>query len=120
MFVVDETTKQITMHRGDTGTITFTLTGFDFSNVDAKAIFSMKRNDLQIKEEVHDIDEDNEFVVEFRNADTDGIDPGTYEYDIRIVIDPVYDQSGSVIDGEIVYTPEDPIAVNVKRTIGII
>ena len=120
MFEVDEESGQITLHRGDTGEVTFTITGYDLSNVNAVCLFSLKRNGVVAKEQVYDLDEDQQFVVEFLNEDTDYLDPGTYEYDVRLVIDPVYDTDGNLVNGAVVRTPRDPISVEVKRTIGLI
>lgn len=120
MFVVNESTKAITLHRGDTGAVTITLTGYDFSNVTARAVFSVKNSGTTVKEEICQIDENNQFTVEFANEDTDYLSPGTYEYDVRVVIDPVYDDDGKIINGSEVMTPEDPIPVVVKRTVGTV
>lgn len=120
MFVADEETKVITLHAGDTGAVTFTLEGYDFSNVEAKAIFTLKMGGKDIiKEEYYDIDEDNQFCVEFANADTDFLSyKKSYEYDVRVVIEPVYDANGKIYDGIVVRTPEDPIQFIIKRTVG--
>ena len=119
MFVVDAETKKITMHRGDTGSITFTVTGYDFTGHTVKALFSLKKaksGDV-VKEQVYSLDSDNQFTVEFANSDTDHLTPGNYEYDVRVVIDPVMD--GSVItSGTVVRTPYDPIPVEIRRTVG--
>lgn len=118
MFYVDSTTKQITMHRGDTGSITFTFSGYDFSNVNAWALFSLKQGNTEVMVRAQKII-DNQIVIEFANADTDWVNPGTgFEYDVRVIIDPVFDENGLPTDGTIVRTPEDPITVNIKRTVG--
>lgn len=120
MFIVDENSKKITLHRGDTGCITITLKGYSFSNVNAVALFTMKVNGNPVKEEVHQIDDNNQFVVEFKNPDTDGMGSVTGEYDVRVVIDPVFDANGVITDGDFVRTPNDPIPVEIRRTVGTV
>lgn len=118
MFYVDEDTKQITMHRGDTGSMKITFTGYDFSNVNAYALFTLKQGTTEVKSEAHQI-VNNQITIDFANADTDWVTPGTFEYDVRVIIDPVFDQeSGLPTDGTVVRTPEDPIPVTIKRTVG--
>lgn len=118
MFEVDSNTKKITMHRGDTGSVTFTANGFDWSEVTAKAVFTMKKKDQTIKEVVSDLPASGEFTVEFENEDTDFLQPGVYEYDVRVVINPVLDGNGKITDGTVVRTPWDPIPVEIRRTVG--
>ena len=117
MFYVDTDTKEITMHRGDTGSLTITFTGYDFTNVNACALFTLKHGSIEIIKEAHQI-VDNQIVIEFANADTDWVNPGVFEYDVRVVIDPVYDEDGIPTDGTVVRTPEDPISCTIKRTVG--
>lgn len=106
------------MHRGDTGSITFTATGYDWSSVTAKALFSMRKKDQVIKEEIFDLPATGIFTVEFENEDTDYLQPGIYEYDVRVIINPVIDGTGKITDGTVVRTPWDPIPVEVRRTVG--
>lgn len=120
MFVVDAETKKITMHRGDTGSITFTVTGYDFSDVTCKALFSLKKaksGDV-VKEQVYSLDSNNQFTVEFANSDTDHLVPGNYEYDVRVAINPTLDGNGKITSGDVVRTPYDPIPVEIRRTVG--
>ena len=120
MFVVDQETKKITMHRGDTGSITFTVTGYDFSDVTCKALFSLKKakSGEVVKDEVYSIGSSGQFTVEFSNEDTDYLAPGNYEYDVRVVINPTLDGNGKITSGDVVRTPYDPIPVEIRRTVG--
>lgn len=117
MFIVDEETRQITLHKGDTGEITFTINGYDFSSLNLRCVFSMKQSGVEVKEEIHELDENNQFTVEFINTDTDYLTPGSYEYDVTVVVDPVFDGTGKIIDGSVVRTLCDPIPVTIKRTV---
>ena len=116
MFSVDPVTKQITMHRGDTGSVVYHFTGYEFQS-DDRVLWTMKSsNGTIVKEEVL-VPSDQSVVVEFLNADTDMLQPGQYNYDIRIVIDPVY-ESGRLVDGTIVTTPESPLNITLLGTVG--
>lgn len=117
MFTVDTTTKKIELHRGDTGKIGITATGYSFGAAD-RAVFTLKGPDGSVvKEEIH-VMENNRFEVEFKNADTDYLEPGTYEWDVRYSVNAVYDAEGKVVDGQAVGTPEDPMAMVIRRTVG--
>ena len=117
MFIVDTTRKTIELHRGDTGAVGFTATGYTFGAAD-RAVFTMKAADgTVVKEGVFQMT-NNRFEIEFKNPDTDYLDPGTYEYDVRYVVSPVFDADGKVVDGQAVGTPEDPMQMMLRRTIG--
>jgi len=116
VFDVNRETKEIIFHRGNTGEVTFYFTGYDFTDTGAKALFSMKRMGTVVKNEVHDI-VDNQIVVRFTNEDTDQLQPGTYEYDVTVVMNAVFEDD-ELVSGEVVYTTEDPIKARVKRTVG--
>ena len=119
MFVVDAETKKITMHRGDTGSITFTVTGYDFSDVTCKALFTLKKvkgGDV-VKEQAYTLGSNGQFTVSFANADTDYLTPGNYEYDVRLIVNPVMDGT-KIVSGTVVRTPYDPIPVEIRRTVG--
>jgi len=118
MFVVDENTGRITLHRGDTGKVGITAATEYTFGADDVALFTVKSPDgTIIKSEIHMLD-DKRFEVAFTNGETDYLSPGTYEWDVRYIANPVYDEDGSVVDGDIVATPRDPMAMNVLRTVG--
>lgn len=116
MFVVDENTKSITMHRGDTGSVVYHFTGYDFQSAD-RVLWTMKSNNGTIVKEDVLVPNDQKVTIEFLNADTDSLAAGTYTYDIRIVIDPVY-SGGRLVDGTIVTTPESPLYIYLLDTVG--
>lgn len=120
MFNYDVNTMQITLHRGNTGTVPFKITGHDFTGETAVAYFCMKQGSTVVKEGYYPLDSTGEFTVEFVNTDTDGLAPGTYEYDVHVVLDPVYDDNDNVVDGTFVRTMMDPIPIIVKRTVGTV
>ena len=117
MFNVNPQTKKITMHRGDTGEMTVRVTGYTYGPND-RALFTLKNSsDTEIIRRVYTMTE-NAFVVEFANADTDGLTPGKYKYDVRYIINPQYDQSGNIDDGDAVSTPGSPFELELLSTVG--
>ena len=117
MFSVDVNTKQITMHRGDTGSVRFSLEGYDFAD-DDRVLWTMKSQDgVVVKQGIYTPVE-GDVVVEFKNSDTDQLSPGQYPYDLRIVASPEYDSSGAIVDGLIVNTPQSPMYVQILATVG--
>ena len=119
MFNVDPVTKKITLHRGDTGEVTFTASGYTYGS-DDRALFTVKSaNGTEIIKTVYEL-ENNAFTVEFTNAMTDYLAPGVYEYDVRYIVDPVYDQATGLIieDGDNVYTPGSPFYIEILNTVG--
>lgn len=111
--------NKIELHRGDTGVIGITATGYDFGSAD-RALFTVKSpNGTVVKQGVYAL-ENNRFEVEFTNSDTDTLDSGDYEWDVRYVVDPIYDQEdpGTIIDGAAVATPNDPMPCVLRRTVG--
>ena len=62
--------------------------------------------------------ENNAFTVVFLNADTDSLSPGSYSWDVRYVINPYYDDSGKMVDGDQVLTPRTPMSMNLLTVVG--
>ena len=111
--------KVITLSRGDTGAIKFTAeTEYSFESND-RALFSIKNGVGEVvKQSAFELDENKAFVVTFFNADTDNLPPGTYNWDVRYIINPYYDAEGNIIDGDQVITPEQPMTLNLLNVVG--
>lgn len=115
MFNVDG--YKIDMHRGDTGAITIRATGYAFGPND-RALFTVRNQQgTVVKQGVYELT-DNAFTVHFTNAETDYLDRGTYEWDVRYVVNPTFDGEGNITDGDAVSTPKDPMELNLRRTVG--
>ena len=123
MFVVDTAQRKITLHRGDTGTVPFHVTGYEFAATD-RVLFTMKsRGGQQIMKRIYSLDENGYFYVDFRNGDTDQLSAGQYIYDCRVAIKPEYDDQGNIIDvdfdnGGAVATPVSPLVIELLDTVG--
>ena len=115
MFIVDGTT--ITLSRGDTGSVVIGATGYTFGT-DDRAVFTMKNGaGVVIMENYYEL-EDGQFKVYFRNADTDSRPTGSYQWDVRYVINPYYDSNGRIVDGDQVITPNLPMTLTILDTVG--
>lgn len=114
MFDVNHDTMAITMHKGDTGAFTVTLSrtsGDEFVDGDV-AIFEVwqkttrlihREFNLQPDEPTYDELGDGKFLLAFRNSDTDTWAAGNYNTEIRVSLNPVR-SDGSVVDGNTVRT----------------
>ena len=113
----------INLSRGDTGalkvTATATLDGEPFTfGADDRALFSIKNGQGEVvKEKVAEIT-NNVFMVYFFNSDTDSLAPGNYLWDVRYVINPYYDASGRIVDGDQVITPKQPMNFQILTVVG--
>lgn len=95
MFNVEGTT--ITLSRGDTGAIRMkanakrrdTGEAYVFGERD-RALFTISGSGGIVKQQAYQM-RDNEFTVVFLNSDTDSFNPGGYQWDVRYVINPYYD-----------------------------
>lgn len=114
MFRVSET-GAVTMHVGDTGAYIVTATresGEPFS-ADDRLIYTVKNAQNQIvRQQYYELDNDDSIgngkvMIEFHNADTDTWPVGTYQTELRYVINPYYDENDKIIDGDIVRVPEN-------------
>lgn len=118
MFVVNTTDKTITLSRGDTGWVPYRITGVTLTE-DDRVIFTIKNSQGAIVKETVFTPINNVFWVRFENTDTDGQPVGIYQYDIRVVIGPIYDDNtGRIIDGQDVKTPLLPTNITLLNTVG--
>lgn len=121
MFSVDG--YNINLSRGDTGAMkvkaTATLNGepFTFGEND-RALFSIKNGQGEVVKEKIAAMENNEFTVYFLNADTDSLSPGPYSWDVRYIINPYYDASGRIVNGDQVITPKEPQTMQLLTVVG--
>lgn len=116
MFYVNDT--KITLSRGDTGTVTIGVSGYTFDSND-RALFSIRNGSGTIViQRAYEII-NNEVEIEFVNSDTDQLPSGNYEWDIRFIIDPMYDENNQIYDGAGgVITPNTPMKIELLPTVG--
>jgi hypothetical protein len=113
----------IELSRGDTGALTVkanaTLEGEPYVfGANDRALFSIKSGNGEIIMQKVCPMVDNAFTVQFLNADTDSLAPGSYSWDVRYVINPYYDDSGRMINGDQVITPRAPMSLNLLTVVG--
>ena len=88
---------EITLSRGDTGALRIRATAkrrdtgadYVFGERD-RAVFSIKAGNGQVVKQKSYPIVNNMFTVVFFNADTDQLSPGGYNWDVRYVINPYY------------------------------
>lgn len=113
----------IELSRGDTGALTVTANAtlegepYVFGEND-RALFSIKSGNGEIIMQKVCPMVNNAFTVQFLNADTDSLAPGSYSWDVRYVINPYYDDSGKMINGDQVITPRAPMSLNLLTVVG--
>lgn len=127
MFNVNVETGYIDMHRGDTGAFTIRFTGYTLTSSDRVLVTFKSATGTVIKKEYH-VPEDNRIRIQLRNPETDYLETGDYSWDARVIIDPIYDENGNVvegtgqeaeiIDGGAVSTPRDPMTLHIRTTVG--
>jgi uncharacterized protein YjiK len=111
----------ITLSRGDTGSVTINASGHTFTAAD-RALFTVKNNKGNVvKQSVYPI-EDGQITVYFSNDDTDDLAAGNYTWDVRYIINPMYDtdEQGNqvIVDGAQVITPMTPQRLTLLDTVG--
>lgn len=127
MFNVNTENGYIDMHRGDTGAFNIRFTGYTLTSSDRVLVTFKSQTGTEIKKEYH-VPENNRIRIQLRNPETDYLDAGDYSWDARVIIDPVYDENGNVVegtgqeaeivDGGAVSTPKDPMTLHIRRTVG--
>lgn len=121
MFDVDGYT--ITLSRGDTGAMEVAAEAtlgdqpFTFGEND-RALFSIKNAQGEVVKEKIAQMTDNVFTVYFLNQDTDSLAPGSFSWDVRYIINPYYDASGRIVNGDQVITPETPMSMQLLTVVG--
>lgn len=117
MFRVDSK-GNITLVAGDTGS--FSIGCDEEFGANDRAIFSVLRSDGTIVLTRYYELRDGEFEVVFYNATTDKWPAGAYTYQVRYIVNPIYDDGGRIIDGSIVNTGTFDEENSVTRSINII
>ena len=121
MYTVED--YNIKLSRGDTGALKVNATAtlddepFTFSATD-RALFSIKNAQGEIVMQKQCAMTDNAFTIYFLNADTDSLAPGSYSWDVRYIINPYYDATGKIVDGDQVITPKEPMSMNLLTVVG--
>ena len=112
MFAVDYTTGAIEMNIGDTGSFQVEAHRSDDEawTDDDVATFTVRNasgEDVIVRDYgLNDQELGNGIIaIEFQNHDTDELPAGSYTWEIRYVVNALYDADGNVVDGDIVRTP---------------
>lgn len=106
MFKLDTDGTTILMHRGNTGTVKITLTGYTFGSDDRVYFAMASTGGTIVKEAICEVQDGGYIEIEFTNTDTDYLPAGDYKYAITAATDPQYDQ-GKIVNGSGIFTPEE-------------
>ena len=111
MFDVNYDTGAITMNVGDTGSFEVEAVRDDSElwTENDRAVFTIRNASGEtVVERIYTLDNDDTgngvLLIEFHNGDTDQLEPGSYTWELRFVVNPYYD-GGTIVDGDIVQTP---------------
>lgn len=125
MFRVNYETGEIVMNVGDTGSFEVKGERDDLTpwTDDDRAVFTVRNaageNVITRVYGLNDEELGNGVIlIEFHNGDTDDLDPGSYSWELRFVVNPYYDGE-TIVDGDIVRTPGadgngDPMPMTLK------
>jgi hypothetical protein len=111
MFNVDFNTGAIEMNAGDTGSFEIAAVRSDGEpwTADDVATFTVRNaagEDILLRDYSLVGELGNGIIgIEFQNSDTDDLAPGAYSWEMRYVVNALYDSSGELVDGDIVRTP---------------
>lgn len=139
MFERDRDTRTITMHQGDTGSYRIRLvrTSGESFGADDRMLYTVAGPDGVVMQRVYRLDRENlngVVDVEFHNDDTQDWSAGTYNVEIRALVNAHWNiaqapteymvdllrMDGAMVDGDVVRTnrPDDAWTIEVKDTIG--
>ena len=125
MFRVNFETGEIVMNVGDTGCFEVKGEREDLLpwTDDDRAVFTVRNaagdNVITRVYGLNDEELGNGVVlIQFHNNDTDGLEPGSYSWELRFVVNPYYD-GDTIVDGDVVRTPGadgngDPMPMTLK------
>ena len=108
--------RTIRLSQGDTGVASFLVEGVTLTAQD-RGVFTLGRSGARLIQKVV-APEGNVLRVPFVNEETDGWQPGLYEWDLRIVLEAKTDAQGRVVDGREVITPWPPSRLEVVKVVG--
>lgn len=107
----------IELSKGDTCSFDFKVNGYAFGEND-RALFTVKNGSGDIIFQNAYPMQNNIFRVDFHNSDTDKLATGSYSYDVRYVVNPVYDEDLNIVDGDIVNTPSLAKTITILPVVG--
>ena len=116
MISINAVTRKITMHKGDTGSVTFQISGDALVATD-RVLFTLKDAKGNIVKQEVITPTNGEFSVTFTNADTCEQKEGLYSYDIRVLGNPVI-TDGKVVSAASVDTPANAAQLELIGVVG--
>lgn len=114
-YTVDPKTKAITLPCGDTMNLRLKLTDIQFDAA-VFAIFNQKTGEDILKKSVKIAG--GVANIRLSNADTRDLEPGSYNWNLRLISDPAYGEDGEIVadeDSDDVVTAFGPEKSNVPK-----
>ena len=110
---------RIRLTQGDTGILTILPGEGDHVFTDAdRVVFTVRKQSGAIVTEMLLTPEaDGRVQIPFTNSFTDGLEPGSYKWDVRYVLGAVL-ENGKVVDGAEVITPMLPGTLTIVEAVG--
>lgn len=109
--------RTIRISRGDTGLIRFAADGIALTEYDL-CVFTVKRRSGGTVIEKAVEPEDNAYLIPFTNEETEKMQVGDYDWDIRIALDAKTDGTGRVTGGREILTPWPPATLKIVKAVG--
>jgi hypothetical protein len=110
--------QSIQISAGDTGVIRFDVEGARLTDRD-RGVFTVKtRSGETMIRKIIKPEKETEIMLPLVNSDTEKMQPGVYEWDIRVVLNAKFNASGDVVDGDSISTPYAPGQFTVMRVVG--
>ena len=111
--------RTIRISRGDTGLIRLPVDGVTLTEKDLCVFTVKRRSGGKVLEKVIE-PEDNAYLVPFTNEETERMQVGDYEWEIRIALNATTDGMGRVNGGREIITPWPPAAFKIVKAVGIV
>lgn len=116
MISIDATTRKITMHKGDTGSVDFMIAGDPLGEND-RVLFTVKDSMGNVVKQEIITPVDGSFSVQFTNADTCDLKKNIYSYDVRVLGNPVITDD-KIVSVESVDTPANAAQLELIDVVG--
>lgn len=110
--------RMIMLSQGDTGILRFEVKGTSLTSKDRAVLTVKNGKGATVIRKIAQPQKFDEIMIPFVNGDTENLPVGSYEWDIRVVIDAKFDNKGDVVDGQAIVTPYPPGVLTIVKVVG--
>lgn len=118
MFTVNGT--DITITRGDTALLTIIAESEHVFSENDRVVFTVKQYGHPILVQTLIPNTDGSVQISFTHEITELLNLGSYQWDVRYVLDAEIDQNGNVVGGREVLTPISPSVLKVVEAVELL